>query len=298
MIKNTFFLLIIWALAASCSHKISGNTTSIPVVVKTKPAVNLSNGQKYIVENKLTTASTSEMQGQSMESSADVTTVYSIEVNTIKDNNYNMTNKITSIKMNMSTMGQNINFDSDKKEDMNGEMGSSLKDYINQPNAVVMNNSGEVIVADKADSSKKDASASPAQMILKQMGDPEQQGYGAKMAFMPVSKTIKAGDSWQDSVSANGVTKVTNYVVKQINGNNATLSVSGTETRDTKIEMQGMEINTKTKGIFSGERTVDITNGIISQNNSTMNASGNVSVMGQEIPTKVKATSVTTVKPM
>jgi hypothetical protein len=118
------------------------------------------------------------------------------------------------------------------------------------------------------------------------------------MAFMPVSKTIKAGDSWQDSVSANGVTKVTNYVVKQINGNNATLSVSGTETRDTKIEMQGMEINTKTKGIFSGERTVDITNGIISQNNSTMNASGNVSVMGQEIPTKVKATSVTTVKPM
>jgi hypothetical protein len=135
-------------------------------------------------------------------------------------------------------------------------------------------------------------------MILKQMGDPEQQGYGAKMAFMPVSKTIKAGDSWQDSVSANGVTKVTNYVVKQINGNNATLSVSGTETRDTKIEMQGMEINTKTKGIFSGERTVDITNGIISQNNSTMNASGNVSVMGQEIPTKVKATSVTTVKPM
>ena len=57
--------------------------------------------------------------------------------------------------MNMTTMGQNISFDSDKKEDMDGEMGSSLKDYINHPNAVVMDKSGNIILADKTDSAKK-----------------------------------------------------------------------------------------------------------------------------------------------
>lgn len=299
MKNNILFAFIILIATVSCSHKITGKASGTPpVIVETKPSVNLSKGQKFAVENKITTTSTSEMQGQSMETNADVTSIYNIEVNDIKDDNYNMTNKLAAIKLNMTTMGQNVNFDSDKKEDMNGEMGSSIKDYINQPNAVVMDKSGNVIIADKTDSSKKETVTSPTQMILKQMGDPEQQGYGAKLAFMPFSKTTKIGTSWKDSTSSDGVIKVTNYVVKEINGNTATLSVSGTESRDTKIEMQGMEINTKTNGKFSGEETVDITTGIILQNNSTMDASGNISVMGQEIPTKVKAVSVTTVKPM
>lgn len=83
--------------------------------------LNLPKGQKYTVENKVTTKSTSEMSGQSMESTADITSVYAIEVKDLKDNNYNMTNSMSSIKMNMSSMGQNITFDSDKKEDMDGE---------------------------------------------------------------------------------------------------------------------------------------------------------------------------------
>lgn len=296
---NTLFAFFILAITISCSHKITGNATgAAPIAAETKPSVNLSKGQKFVVENKITTTSASEMQGQSMETNASVTSVYNIEVNDIKDENYNMNNKLAAIKLNMTTMGQTVNFDSDKKEDMNGEMGNSLKDFINHPNAVVMDKSGNVIIAAKTDSTKKDEAASPTQMMLKQMGDPEQQGYGAKLAFIPVSKTLKTGASWKDSTSADGVIKVTNYLVKEINGNNATLSVSGTETRDTKMEMQGMEINTKTNGKFSGEETVDITTGVILQNNSTMDASGNISVMGQDIPTKVKATSVTTVKPM
>jgi hypothetical protein len=130
------------------------------------------------------------------------------------------------------------------------------------------------------------------------MGDPEQQGYGAKMAFLPISKKVKAGTSWQDSTSAEGVTRVTNYLVKEIKGNTATISISGTENRDTKMEMQGMEINTKTTGKFAGEESVDINTGVILQNNTSADASGTINVMGQEIPTTIKATSVTTVKPI
>ena len=298
MRKSILFTFIILFITAGCSHKISGTTSVTPHKEEIKAAINLTKGQKYVVENKITTSSTSEMQGQSMETTADATTIYNIEVDDVKDNNYNMTNKIAAIKMNMTTMGQNMSFDTDKKEDMNGETGSSLKDYINHPNTVVMDKSGNVILADKTDSSKKDDPASPTLMMIKQMGDPEQQGYGAKMAFILIPKKAKEGTSWQDSTSKDGVIKVTNYAVKNINGNTATLSISGTELRDTKIQMQGMEISTKTNGKLSGEETVDITTGVILQNNSTMDASGNISVMGQEIPTKVKATSVTTVKPM
>jgi hypothetical protein len=260
--------------------------------------VNLSSGQKYVVENKVLTKSTSEMAGQSMETTADVTSVYAIEVKDFKDSNYNMTNSISSIKMNMSTMGQNMNFDSDKKEDMDGEMGKTFKNYINQPKPVVMDKSGNVIVSKSTDTSKTSDATSQTEMILKQMGDPEEQGYGAKMAFQPISKDAKEGTSWTDSTSSDGVTRITNYSIKEIKGTTATVSISGTEKRDTKMEMQGMEINTKTTGKFTGEESVDIKTGVVLQNNTSADASGTISIMGQEIPTSIKATSVITVKPM
>ena len=268
-------------------------------IAQNNGTINLPKGQKYVVENKVTTKSTSEMQGQSMESNADITSVYAIEVKDAKDNNYNMVNSISAIKMNMTTMGQNINFDSDKKEDMDGEIGSKLKDYINHPKDVVMDKSGNVILAKKTDTAKTNDEAGQTAMMLKQMGgDPEEQGYGAKMAFMPISKNTKAGASWKDSSSADGIKRVTNYSIKEIKGNTAIISISGTENRDTKMEMQGMEINTKTTGKFSGEQSVDMATGVVLQNNLTSDASGTIYVMGQEIPTSATVTSVTTVKPL
>ncbi|MEP6926990.1 MAG: DUF6263 family protein [Ginsengibacter sp.] len=276
----------------------SAFVVSMATFAQNNGTLNLPKGQKYVVENKLVTKSTSEMQGQSMESNVDVTSTYAIEVKDLKDNNYNMTNSISAIKMNMSTMGQNINFDSDKKEDMNGEMGSNVKDYINHPKDVLMDKSGNVIIAKQKDTAKEKEATNPTEMIMKQMGDPEAQGYGAKMAFLPIPKNAKAGAAWKDSSLADGIKKVTNYSIKEIKGNTATISISGIENRDVKMQMQGMEINTKTNGKFTGEETVDITTGVVLQNNLTADSAGTIYVMGQEIPTTATVTSVTTVKPM
>ena len=259
--------------------------------------INLAKGQKYVVENKVTTKSTSEIQGQSMESNAAITSVYAIEVNDLNGDNYNMTNSISAIKMNMSSMGQSMNFDSDKKEDMDGEIGSKFKNYINQPKAVVMDKSGNVIILKQADTAKENDTSSQTEMILKQMdGDPAEQGYGAKMAFVPIPENAKPGTTWKDSTTEEGVTRVTNYSVKEIKGNTATISILGTEKRDTKMEMQGMEINTKTTGKFSGEEMIDVTTGVVLQNNLSADSAGTIYAMGQEIPTTATVTSVTTVK--
>ncbi len=281
--KKIFYTLVI------------ANGFSYSALAQSNGAVNLPTGKKYLVENKVTTTSSSEMQGQEMETNADVNTTYNIEVKDKKDDRYNMTNTISSLKLNMSSMGQNITFDSEKKEDMEGEMGSSFKGILKQPMDVVMDKSGKVIVTPKADTAK-DSSTNPTAMILKQLGDPEQQGYGATMAFLPLPKKVKAGDNWKDSIAAEGVTRVTNYTIKEIKEKVATVTIDGTEKRDTKMEMQGMEINTKTDGKITGEETVDTNTGVILQSNTTMDAKGTVNVMGQDIPTTAKAISVTTVK--
>lgn len=252
--------------------------------------VNLKKGQKYVVENKVTTTSSTEMQGQSMEANADVTSTYNIEVKDVAGDNYNLTNTLTGIKMNVSQMGQEMSFDSQKPEDADGPIGSTLKDFINQPKNVVVDKSGKVVPQ------KTDDSSSEENMIVKQLGDFEATGYGANMAFESLPKNIKTGTTWTSKTGEKGITKTTNYKVTAINGNIATIALDGTVSSDTKMENQGMEITTKTTGKFTGEEKVDIKTGVIQSNITTVDASGTIGVMGQDLPTSSKVTSITTVK--
>ncbi len=261
--------------------------------------INPSPGQKFIVENKLSTVSSSEMMGQAMESTADVTSTYQIEVKSVKDKNINFLNTFTGLKMNMKVMDNDMSFDSDKKEDMDGDIGKNFKDVLNQPKEVVMDKAGNVIVAEKTDSTGDSNANNPALIAMKQMGgDPAEQGYGAKITFEVIPSKIKAGSTWTDSSTTGGITKITYYTLKEINGNEGTLALTGTIAGEIKTEMQGMEVHTKTTGNFTGEEIVDLKTGVIKQNNTVTDAKGTITVMGQEIPTSSKITSVTTVKSM
>ncbi len=259
--------------------------------------INPSAGQKFLVENKMNTIGSSEMMGQTMQSTAEVTSTYRIEVKSIKDNNINFINAFTGLKMNMKVMENDMSFDSEKKEDMDGDIGKNFKDILNQPKEVVMDKAGNVIVANKTDSASQTTSENPAMIAMQQMGgDPAEQGYGATMTFEAIPSNVKVGSSWTDSSTTGGITKITHYVVKEINGNEGKLTLNGTIAGEVKTEMQGMEIQTKTTGNFTGEEIVGLKTGIIKQNNTSTDAKGTISVMGQEIPTSSKITSVTTVK--
>lgn len=247
----------------------------------------LKQGSKYQVENKLETSSTTEVQGQPMDSKANITTNYLIQVKDHSGDQYHLTNTVTHMIMNMTMMGQEVNFDSNVKEDMDGEMGSAVKDYINVPKDVVMDHTGKIISTGDADSS---GSAIYQQLNL------AATGYGAQMAFLALPKNPKVGDKWTENSNDSGIKRNTNYTIKSIEGNIATIAFDGTVDTDTKMENQGMEMSTKTSGKFSGEEKVDIKTGVIQSNTSTGEASGTVSAMGQNFPTSTKITSTTTVK--
>lgn len=255
-------------------------------IAQSNASLNLQKGQKYQVENKIETSSSTQVQGQSMESKANVTSTYNIEVKDKSANSYNLTNTISHILMNMEMMGQQIDFDSDKKEDMDGQMGSALKDYINNPKDVQIDNSGKI------NSGPVDTSAAG---IAQQMNF-AQTGYGAQMAFLAIPKNAKVGTAWTETTSDGGIDKTTNYIIKEINGNIATVSLTGTVSSKTTMQQQGMEVSTKTSGKFTGEDKVDIKSGVIQTSTTTGDASGTVTAMGQDFPTSTKITSTTSVK--
>jgi hypothetical protein len=153
--------------------------------------INLTRGQKILVDNKITAVTTQTLMGQSMESNAEILSKYSIEVKDIKDNNYILNNTFTKMKAKMSAMGNDINFDSDKKEDMAGEYAASFKDIINNPKSVVINRSGKILNSNKPEIKSTDAQSNIMKMMLDQLlGDPEETGYGIDLAFVSTPSKI------------------------------------------------------------------------------------------------------------
>lgn len=255
---------------------------------QTQTFLQLKNGQKYQVDSKMETTSSTEMQGQTIDTKANISTTYQIVVDGSDGNQYNLTNTISHLVMNMTMMGQEINFDSDKKEDLDGQVGQGLKPFINNPKKVKIDNHGEF--TDVSDSGSEAESQIAKQLRL------GANGYGAQLAFLAVPKNAKAGTTWTVKKDQDGIATTTNYTVKEVNGNIATIAFDGTVTSDIKMEQHGMEISTKTTGKFNGTEKVDITSGVIQSSQTAADASGTVSAMGHDFPTSSKVTSTTTLK--
>ncbi|MEO9021383.1 MAG: DUF6263 family protein [Ginsengibacter sp.] len=257
---------------------------------QTKSSLNLKKGQKYSVESKVETTGSTEVPGQTIDTKVNITTNYNIEVKD-KTGNYHLINTISGMKMNMSMMGQEMNFDSDNQTDMSSQTGEALKGYIKQAKDVEMDDQGNIVL--KASDDSASTGNNPLASQLKSL---ESTGYGAEFAFQSLPKDLKVGTKWSDKTSAAGISKSTDFVVKEINGNIATVALSGTLTTEMSAEQQGMEVKTKISGTFTGEEKVDITSGVILSNTSVSDQKGTVEAMGQEMPTTSKATTTTTVK--
>jgi len=261
--------------------------------------INLTKGQKFSVDNKIIAITTQTLMGQSMESNAELTTKYSIEVKDIKDNNYNLSNTFTKMKAKMSAMGNDVNFDSDKKEDMAGEYAASFRDIINQPKEVVIDKSGKILNSKKEEPKPVNAQPDIMKMMIEQLlGDPEETGYGVNLAFVSTPSKISTGYNWTDSSNKEGIQRSTTYTVKEIKGTDAVITITGILNTDAKSQMQGMDIVNKSKGNLKGEEILDITTGVIKERTTTLESAGTISIESQgfEIPMTTKVTFVSSVK--
>lgn len=253
-------------------------------------SLDLKQGQKYVVETKVTTVSQTEAMGQTMETNLNSTTHFQIEVEAVNPTNYQLKNTVQRILMSMQMMGQDISLDTDKKEDMDGPMGSGLKGVINTPHQVLYDKKGNLVVPEKP---KDDGGNNP---MMEQFANLGESGYGAEAAFIGIPAGIKVGTTWDVEKNTKDSKNKFTYTVKEIKGDIATLTVTGNVSSEMTIEQNGMEIVTKTSGKTTGEATVNIKTGVIQSSNTVSDVSGNVEVMGQELPTSAKTTTVVTVK--
>jgi len=192
-------------------------------------------------------------------------------------------------------MGQEKTFDSEKKEDMDGEAGMMFKDKINVPKDVVISNQGKII-ASAADTSKsgdkQDGSSMDA--IMDMMGGGKDVVSTSMFLVIPAGK--KAGDTWQDSTSEEGVKVKRTFTLNSIAKKEASVTIDGVIDINKTMQVQGMDMNTVMTSKIKSEVLVDLISNIQKENKSTTDLTGTIDIMGQSAPITSKATSLTTVR--
>lgn len=256
--------------------------------------LNLSKGQKLQVENNIQSLITQEMMGQKMEISIEANTTHQVEVKDKKASSYAVASTLKKLTTNGSAMGQTLNFDSDKKEDLDGEMGKAVKDQLNVEKDVELDEAAEVINARKT--AMPEMSGGLMDMVNNVTGAGADESNGAKAAFEVLPKGKKVGDRWSDSTVTDDIKTYRSYTLKSIDGKKATLMLDGKQTTSKKMEQQGMEISVNMEAKLSGESIVDMSTGIVQERTIVMDGTGTAEMMGQSIPVTTKVTTKTTVK--
>ena len=247
-------------------------------------------GQKM---EAVTTASMKmEVMGQEINNETVTTT--DLEVKDISSESFLFSNSIKRMVIKGSSMGQELSFDSDKKEDMDGQIGQPLKGKIGVPQEIQVDKRGKVLKLNDSAADKKNSMSD-----MMSMGNELAKGQPYSFVIQLPSRTVKPGDSWTDSIGTSADLKtVTTYTLKSIGADGAVVSFTGTLAKNGTMEQNGTEIKIDMTGNSTGESLFDAGTGLVKTSSSTVELKGNMSVMGQGMPISATMTAKTVAKKM
>lgn len=262
-----------------------------------KPAVKLNTGKKYTVTTAVKGTMSQEVMGQSMEIPMEVSVTSLLEVKKAEAKQFQLSSTTTHVVMTMNAMGQELNFDSDKKEDMEGQLGSTAGASINKPTLFSVDNLGKLIEGSVVKSTNPEKEAGGSNPLMGMMNiDAISDGIPALNPFIN-NNEIKVGNNFTDSsTAADGKNKKsTTYTLVEIKDGQAKFAIDGTASETRETEVQGMQMHMVTSTKTTGDMWVNTVTGLITK--SVLNAvlSGTVEVAGMSIPITGNTAVTTTI---
>ncbi len=233
-----------------------------------------------------------EMMGQQMEIPMDIVTENKIIVKDASTDKYTLDAVTTHIVMNMSAMGQEMSFDSDKKADMEGQM-KEIGEKINVVKSLSLSYDGKCSANGKSPE-KEEAGANPMAGMMQQLMGGGAEEITTEAMFMIVPTGKKSGDTWEENTSM-GDTKINSkYTIANITGNTAEINVISKIKNKSTMSMQGMEMSTDITTDATETRKVNLESGVIISKNTIAKIDGTIDMMGQSIPMSGNMTTTVT----
>ena len=234
---------------------------------------------------------------QSMEVPMDITTTSVLEVKAKEKNTSQLSSTTKHIVMHMSMMGQDMNYDSDKKEDRDGQLGQMLGNDIGMPVVFSVNNFGKLVEGSivKKGSPERDAPGGNMMMSMLNVNNGTETSPAVDIFINDTE--MKPGDSFTDSSSsADGKNKnSTTYTLAEIKDGLAKFTIAGTAKVNSEMEMQGMQTVTATDTKISGEMYISLATGLLAKKVQNMAVTGTIEVAGMSIPVSGTTTVTITV---
>ena len=165
-----------------------------------------------------TIESVSEMMGQ--ENTTNVTSTSNLKIVSLDKNLYKGNSTLAKMTMTGSMMGQDINFDSDKKADMDSQIGQMLGGAVGKATEFTIDkNTGEQKTIASAEKEESGAMGGL-------MGGSGSEGNQNIFFVDAISK--KVGEKWSKTTDVDGLKTINNYEIITIKEGLITLSSNGT----------------------------------------------------------------------
>ncbi|HVZ26551.1 MAG TPA: DUF6263 family protein [Sediminibacterium sp.] len=240
----------------------------------------VSTGQKLHTTSSSSSTITQTVMGQDMVIKSDNVFRLEVVVDSVEPI-INLKTTIQGMKMNMDANGQTVNFDSEKKEDMEGMMGKALSPMIGTPFHLYVKPEGGALT---------DKAASQLPELIKASGTEENFLKLGNELLLALPASLKPGDHWAEETNGEGNNKRhVDYTVVSLNGPEIVVSFKGTESTSASKTIQGMEAQVTANAEFSGEMTVNSKTGVILKKKSNTTGKGVTAIMGQNIDFVVKS---------
>ena len=236
-----------------------------------------------------TTTSVNMDMGMGGKMTIDGSTKSLIEITGADAKNYNA--KSTTVKMTMSQegMGQKVNFDSDKKEDRETEVGKEMSKMLDVATSVTIDkNTGKVTEIDK-----KAIVSDDTNPMASLMGNTNSAEASTAAAFLYIPNGKKVGDKWGDSVNESGMKGLKNFELKSIVDNVATVAITTKSKGTISKEAQGMQFEIAMDGIGDGIILVNTKTFLVKKSTLNNDVNGTLDMMGQSLPITIKSSATT-----
>ena len=251
-------------------------------------------GPKNIVltkgqEIEISTTSNSQIEmSMGMTMSNNTATTSKLVVVDEDQENYKLTNTLIKMKTSVEGMGQNFEYDSDKPEDKDSEVGKAMGGKLNKSESFLLNKTnGKITALSSNDSDEKSGGMSGMSFGSADGGSSAGDG------FLVIGSDKQVGDTWSETVKLNGMTTVKNYKILSIANDVATVEIKGTIKGTTNQEAQGNSVKMTTDATIEGKITSNIKTSMVYMIKMDADISGTVETMGQEMPVTTKTSTTT-----
>ena len=248
----------------------------------------LAKGQEITITTTATQNAEMAM-GMGMKSSAATTT--KLNVLEAADKNYKITATLTKMVFSADMLGQQKNFDSDKKEDREGEFAQSVS--LDKPKPAIVDKSTGNVTLEKEDTLPAVQDDNPFSGMMGSLVK-SSDAVSISSAFLIIPENKKAGDKWTDSSIIEGIKTLNIYSIESIVKNIVTIALNSVITGSTSMEAQGTQFNVTMNSASTGKIIVDNNTSLVKKRTNNVDVKSTIEMMGQSVPVTGTATTTTT----